>query len=234
MLSGTGEAPAGPRVETPAGEAWGVGPATMATAVFELAGAREELFPPALHPTVPVLARFECIDAGRWRAARLGLSCRAGVRPRLYVIGGFVDGDPACTRRLVDGWAWPPDRAEISLETGYDRSRITVGGDDLVLAIDLRDPTPLAADDVQWFSALHPASTAQGPRLVQADLRPEVHRAERVRPALGAFVAAAWGHPALAPAHPVTGAVTTAELTLAPVRFQNRVDVWAFDGTERL
>jgi hypothetical protein len=235
MLSGTGEAPPGRRVDGLAGESWEVGSATMATAVFELAGAREELVPPALHPTVPVPARFECIDAGHWQAVRLGLSCRAGARPRLYVIGGFVDGDPECTGRLVDGWAWPGDRADIALQPGYDRAGIVVSrGDDIVVAADLRDPTPLASDDVQWFSALHPATTPDGPRLVQFDMRPEAHRAERARPALRSFRPAAWGHAALEPAHPVTATITSVDLTLAPVRFRNRTDVWAFEGTERI
>jgi hypothetical protein len=235
MLSGTGTAPPGPQVDTPAGEAWEVGPATVATAVFELAGAREELFPPAVHPTVPVLARFECIDAGSWQAARLGLSCRAGARPRLYVIGGFVAGDAECTRRLVDGWGWPAVQAEISLQPGYDRAGITVVvDDDVALEVDLRDPTPLASDDVQWFSALHPATTPEGPRLLQFDMRPAVQRAERARPVLRSFRPDAWGHARLAPAHPVTATFTTVDLTLAPVRFRNRTDVWAFEGTERV
>jgi hypothetical protein len=63
---------------------------------------------------------------------------------------------------------------------------------------------------------------------------PEAHRAERARPALRSFGAAAWGHAELAPAHPVTATITTVDLTLAPVRFRNRTDVWAFEGTERI
>jgi len=70
-------------------------------ATFELAGPGvESLFPPGLHPTLPVLAVFAFWRAdagplGAFTLAQLRLSCRSGVRPRQLLVASFVAGEPA-------------------------------------------------------------------------------------------------------------------------------------------
>lgn len=240
MLSGTADtgelAATAPEVGSPAEAPWELGQATVVTATVELAGARQELFPAALHPTVPVLARIEAVDVpGLVRWARLGLSCRSGMRPRQYVTGGFACGDPAAIDRLRRGWAWPAGAGEVTVSVGYDATRVTVvSAGEPVLELTASDPHPLNPGDVQWFSALHRARLDRGPRLVQVDVGAEINRAERSALRIDGFVARAWGDERITLSHPLAATVVHASLGLGPVRFLNRLDVWAFDGTERL
>jgi len=240
MLSGTADtavvAAAAPDVGVLAEAPWELGPATVVTATVELAGAREELFPAALHPTVPVLARIEAVEVpGLVRWARLGLSCRSGMRPRQYVTGGFAFGDEPAVDRLRRGWAWPTAEGEVTVSVGYDATRVAVvAAGEPVLELVSSDPHPLDSGDVQWFSALHPARLDRGPRLVQVDMTAAITRAERTRLRIDRFVGGPWGDERLNLFHPLAATVVHADLALGPVRFLNRLDVWAFDGTERL
>ena len=81
---------------------------------------------------------------------------------------------------------------------------------------------------------MHLARTPRGVRLVQVDPTFVVQRAERGRPHLSAFDAAAWGDARIVPAHPVSASIAIAEVTLPKLRYLCRPEVWAFDGTESL
>jgi len=95
-------------------------------------------------------------------------------------------------------------------------------------------PLPLAASDLQFFASVHPAQTPKGFRLVQIDAEYAIARAERGRPVLDAFDAAAFGDPRLRPAYPVAASVALGDITLPRVRYVVRPDVLAFEGTEAL
>ena len=81
---------------------------------------------------------------------------------------------------------------------------------------------------------MHLARTPRGLRLVQVDPTFAVERAERGRPHLVAFDAAAWGDARIVPMHPVSASIAIADVTLPRLRYLCRPDVWAFEGTERL
>jgi hypothetical protein len=67
---------------------------------------------------------------------------------------------------------------------------------------------------------------------VQIDADYALVRAERARPSLDGFDAAAFGEPGLKLGYPVAAAVALGEITLQRIRYLVRPDVLAFEGTE--
>ena len=199
--------------------------------------ARECLLPPGLHPTDPPLVSwlfFQCADGplGPFTLAQLRVSCRSGLRPRGFLVESVVDSTEA-GRALAAGWGFRHRLGQVRLARGYDAVTGTVQCNGrTLLEVALRDPDPLGAHDVQYTAGMHLARTPRGMRLVQVDPTFVVARAERGRPSLGAFDAAAWGDARVAPRHPVSASIALADVTLPKLRFLCRPDVWAFDGTE--
>jgi len=212
--------------------------AEVLQAAFELPGAlRECLLPPALHPTDPPLvwmSMWRCAGGalGPFALAQVRVSCRSGVRPRGFLLGAVVDGADAGAA-LAARWGFRCRAGSVVLGRQYDAvdARVAIDGR-TVLELRVRDPDPLGAHDVQYTASMHLAHTPRGLRLVQVDPDVRVERAERGRPALAAFDAAAWGDARIAPAHPVSGTIAVADVTLPRLRYLCRPDVWAFDGTE--
>ena len=209
-------------------------------ATFEMPGAlREPLLPPALHPSDPPLASWRFLRAadgpfGAFGLAELRIECRSGLRPRGFLVGSFVDS-PDAALALARRWGWRCAAGEIALARQYDAVRGTVRARGrTILDVVLRDPEPLGAHDVQFTASMHLADTPRGVRLVQVDPTFAVERAERGRPRLDAFDAAAWGDARIAPTHPVSASIVVADVTLPKLRYVCRPDVWAFEGTERV
>jgi hypothetical protein len=212
--------------------------AEVLQAAFELPGAlRECLLPAALHPTDPPLAWisfWRCAGGpfGPFALAQVRVSCRSGLRPRGFLVGAVVDSVDAGAA-LAARWGFRCCAGTVVLARQYDAvdARVEVDGR-IVLAVSLRNPDPLGAHDVQYTASMHLADTPRGLRLVQVDPDVRIERAERGRPSLGTFDGAAWGDARIAPAHPVSGTITVADVTLPRLRYLCRPDVWAFDGTE--
>jgi hypothetical protein len=147
----------------------------LAQAVFELEGQGiESLFPPGLHPTLPVLAVFAFWRAtagplGAFTLAQLRLSCRSGARPRQLLFAAFCEGE-AARAELNARFAFGARAARVSLARFYDRAEASVElAERRVLEIRARAPLPLAPGDLQFFASVHPANTPKGLRLVQVD-----------------------------------------------------------------
>lgn len=209
-------------------------------AVFELEGPGiESFFPPGLHPTLPVLAVFAFWRAtegplGAFTLAQLRLTCRSGARPRQLLLASFVEGDTA-RAELNARFAFAATPAQVTLARYYDRAEARVVRDGAkLLEVHAGAPLPLAASDLQFFASVHPAQTPKGFRLVQIDAEYAIARAERGRPVLDAFDAAAFGDPRLRPAYPVAASVALGDITLPRVRYVVRPDVLAFEGTDAL
>jgi hypothetical protein len=207
---------------------------------YELGGgAPESFFPPALTPTLPVLAvlafwRAESGPLGRFALAQLRLTCRSGVRPRQFLIASFAEGEPA-RAALNERFAFGARPARIRLERFYDRVEAGVEVDGAgALDVTGMGPLPLATGDVQFFSSLHAAETPKGLRLVQIDGDVHVTRAERAQPRLTHFAPAAFGMPGAKLAYPVAAFVALCDVTLPQLRFACRPDVPAHAGTERV
>jgi hypothetical protein len=198
---------------------------------------REPLVPKGLHPTNPatlIVLAWRCAQSpwGAFTLVQLRAGCRSGVRTRGFVVAAACDS-PAAARELASGWGFPARAAEIELARGYDACtlRVALGGRS-ALELEAQDPDPLAPGDVQYTGTLTLAHTPRGLRLVQIEPRTELARAERLRPRLLGFDAAAWGHAALTPYYPVSASLGVGEIEIPPVRFVCRADVLAFEGTE--
>jgi len=207
---------------------------------YELGGgAPESFFPPALHPTLPVLAvlalwRADDGPLGRFALVQLRLSCRSGVRPRQLLVASFADGE-AARAGLNERFAFGARPARIRLDRFYDRveGEIEVDGAN-ALEVAALGPLPLATGDLQFFSSMHAAETPKGLRLLQIDTDIQVTRAERAEPRVTHFAADAFGIPGAKLAYPVAAFVALCDLTLPRLRFMCRPDVPAFAGTERI
>jgi hypothetical protein len=244
MLVGTGDvaelARRAPRLDAFPSESLVLPDVEILQATFELEGQGiESFFPPGLHPTLPVLAVFAFWRAtegplGAFTLAQLRLSCRSGARPRQLLVASFVAGERA-RAELNARFAFAAQAAEVTLARFYDRAEARVVRDGAKLVeVHAGAPLPLAASDLQFFASIHPAQTPKGLRLVQIDTEYAIARAERGRPVLDAFDAAAFGQPQLRPAYPVAASVALGDITLPRVRFAVRPDVLAFEGTEAI
>ena len=201
--------------------------------------ARDVLLPPALHPTDPPLVSWtflRCTSGplGAFAIAQLRVECRSGLRPRGFLVTSVVDSEDA-GRALASRWGYASRAGDVRLRRQYDAVTGTVRVDGhAILEVALRDPDPLGPHDIQYTASMHLARTPRGVRLVQVDPTFTVERAERGRPHLVAFDAAAWGDARIVPMHPVSASIAVADVTLPKLRYLCRPDVWAFDGTETL
>jgi hypothetical protein len=213
---------------------------TVLQAMFEMpVSAREAVVPPALHPTNPavlVLQAWRCGESpwGPFALVQARAQTRSGLRPRGFVLGAACDGRDAADALATD-YGYPALPADISLRRSYDGVWLRVSrGEEEILSLEGANPEPLDPRDLQYSGTLNLAETPRGLRLVQIEPELAVHRAERVRPRLRRFDAAAWGDSRLDPYHPISASIATADVTLPPVRFVCRPDVIAFTGTERV
>ncbi len=199
---------------------------------------RQEVLPPALHPTNPPtlgIVAWRCPDGplGPFAAVQVRVGCRSGPRTRGFVVGTAVDGSAAARDALATRWGFRCLPATVTLSRGYDRVVLRVEVDDApVLDVLGIDPDPLSASDLEYSASLNLARTERGVRLVQVEPRYDIGRAERLVPRIAAFDAAWWGEPRLAPSFPIVASVALAELTLPALRFVCRPDVPAHLGTE--
>ena len=199
----------------------------------------DALLPPALHPTRPPMVTWLVQRApgsawGPFAMAQCRVECRSGLRPRSFLRGGVIDNEVA-RAQLAARWGYALRSGEVRLSRGYDEIRtcVSLGGRSILDAA-LRDPTPLRNSDAYYVANVNLAHTPRGLRLVQVDPEFEVLRAERGRPSLPGFDAAAWRCAGVRPSHPVSASFTLATLTLPALRYVCRPDVLAFVGTERV
>ena len=204
------------------------------------AGVMEEVLPPALHPTIPptVTVLFTRVPGGPhgpFSMAQVRIGCRAGVRPRGYLLSAVVDSEEA-GRQLARRWGYRVRQGSVDLRRNYDRVTGTVEVDGTtILEVVLVDPEAVSGGDIFYIANMHPARTPMGPRLVQVDPEYVFHRAERGRGLLlNTFDAAAWGEPRLRPVAPVSASVAVADVTLPALRYVSRLDVPALQGTEKV
>ena len=199
----------------------------------------EQLLPSALHPTIPpavtwMVQRVAESPWGAFSLAQCRIECRSGLRPRGFLRGGVCDREEVAVQ-LTAGWGYALRLGEIRLERGYDQIRATIAiAGSRILDAALRDPRPLRNEDAYTVASMHLAHTPRGLRLVQVDPEFELERAERGRPLLAGFEAAAWGCQGARPSYPVSASFTLARVTLPALRYLCRPDLLAFEGSERV
>jgi hypothetical protein len=190
----------------------------------------EDLLPKALHPTLPPTATIIFWKTHEFTAAMLRVGCRAGIRPRGFVTGAFVD-DADAARMLASRWGLRSDIADVRLERTYHRIDATVPG---VLSCASVDPEPISGGDLLYVANMHLARVGGAPRLVQVDPEYAFHKVDRGRPEVTTFDAAALGEPRVNLVYPMSASWTQCDLTLPRVRYICDPDVPALQGTEKI
>ena len=206
--------------------------------LYEIASpGMQDMLPAALHPTLPPTLGVLCYRVrngplGPFTLVQIRIGCRAGVRPRGYLLSSVVDSADAAAA-LSGRWALRADPGEPMLRVYHDRIDLRVTRDDrTILDVGLVDPEPVHGNDIQYVAGMHLARTPRGPRLVQVDPEFTFHRADRGRPDLVTFDAAAWGDDRIRPVFPVSASYTVADVTLPRLRYVSKADVPALQGTE--
>ncbi len=199
----------------------------------------DALLPPGLHPTIPRVATWwvQRVADSPWgplQLAQFRIECRSGLRPRGFLRMGVIDNGEAAIE-LAARWAYRLQEGEIVLDRSYDRisASVAVKGQ-RILEPGLRDPTPLRASDAYYVANMNLAQTSKGLRLIQVDPDFEVQRAERGKPWIELFDAAAWQSEGVSPSFPVAASFSVGVVTLPSLRYVCRPDVLAFQGTERV
>ncbi|MFN8559365.1 MAG: acetoacetate decarboxylase family protein [Dehalococcoidia bacterium] len=209
-------------------------------AVYEIAHeGRDALLPAGLHPTEPGHATFVFYRAhesawGPFQMALARIGCRSGARPRGFVLQSYCD-NPEVGRQFRERFGFRCDPAEISFIMRYSGGTASVKVDGrTIFDMILRDPLTLTGADIQYINSITLAHTPMGLRLVQVEPEYTVHRAERAKPVLQSFDSEAWGSPLLKPVHPVSASLCKVDFTWPTLRFVQKPDIWAFDGTEQI
>ena len=214
-------------------------------AMFEVDSAdMEDLIPPALNPTIPPVVTFLTIRAkqspiGSFTLAQTRVGCRAGVRPRGFPTGGFVDGDADAAGTLASRWGFALKPGEVSLRRGFHDivSEVCVEGR-TILSVSAVDPVPLTGAEVLFASSMQLARVKRNGdeqiRLVQMDPEFTFHRAARGSARLDAFDPQAWGDERLTVTYPVSVWYALCDLTLPKVRYLSDPTVPALQGTEKI
>jgi len=203
------------------------------------AGPMLDVLPPALHPTLPptvqiTVWRARDTDLGDFTMAQVRVGCRAGVRPRGFLLGCVIDSDIAA-EQLGARWGFRSDPGTPRLLTGHDRIQATVERDGVtILDVSLLGPEPISGGDVQYTANMNLATTPAGPRLVQVDPEFEFQKASRGALQLTTLDTGAWGDDRIVPSWPVSTSFTVADVTMPRIRYTCKVDVPAMAGTETI
>ena len=199
----------------------------------------EAMIPIAFHPTIPPSVTFLFYQGGGgpvppFTMGQVRLGCRAGVRPRGYLLAAVVD-NPDAARELSQRWGYRclPGEVKISRRHDYVRATAAVDGR-TILDVTVVDPMPIAGTDIQFTATMNPARTPKGLRLVQVDPEFTFHKAERGQPRVDVFDAAAWGDDRVRPVYPVSACAAVADLTLPKLRYLCKPDVPTMQGTEKI
>ena len=196
-----------------------------------------DLLPPSLHPTLPTTVSFTAwrargTEVGDFTMVQVRIGCRAGVRPRGFLLGSVID-DVDSGNMLASRWGYRTDPGTPRLQVSHDRVRATVErAGQTILDMSLVGPEPISGGDIQYVANMNLAQTPSGTRLVQVDPEFAFHKATRGKLHVDVFDAAAWGDDRIVPSWPVATSFTLADVTMPRIRYICKVDVPALQGTE--
>ncbi|MEX2247586.1 MAG: acetoacetate decarboxylase family protein [Dehalococcoidia bacterium] len=222
-------------------EPWPLERAEILQVMFEIDDAvMTSLLPPALHPTIPPVAifsvtRFPESPVGPFLLAQVRAGCRAGVRPRGFLLRAYADTGPAC-EALSSRWGFDCRPGEVALRRYHDRveGRVRAGGRD-VLSIAIIDPQAISGGDIQYVANMNLARTVESGKergvLVQVDPEYTFHRAERGRPQVDVFDRDAWNAGGVDPVWPVSGCYALCDTGLPRIRYVSDPALPAIAGT---
>jgi hypothetical protein len=234
------DAPAIPSLD---GEQWKLPGAQILTIMYEIDDdAITSLLPPALHPTIPptlvfTVTRAPESPAGPFVLAEVRAGCRSGARPRGFLARAYCDSDDA-VKALAERYGYPARKAAVTLEKRYDRITAMVETSRVVLDVALMNPEPVSGNDLQYLATLNlariPRDGGDATRLVQIDPEYVFKSADRGKPQLKAFDAAAWEMEGAHPYYPVSASYAVADIEMPKLRYVVDPEKLAMLGTEKL
>jgi hypothetical protein len=187
-----------------------------------------DLLPPALGPTIPPAVTFviwRCPEGpdGPFALAQVRVACRAGVRPRGFLLAAYCDSE-AASRTLRERWGYNCRPGIVRLRRNYDRvTGSVVVADRTILQVGLLDPRPISGADIQYTANMNLARVRREGvvvnRLVQVDPEYTFYRAERGQPLVEAFEPEAWSAGGVRTVYPVHASYAVADITLPHLRY---------------
>ena len=190
--------------------------------------AMTSLIPRALHPTIPPTLVFTVTKVpespvGAFVLAEVRVGCRSGARPRGFLARGYCDSS-AAIEALGERWGYPLRRADCVIEKRYDRIHAAVStAAGVVLDLTLLNPEPVSGNDLQYLSNLNVAKVVRDGvevlRLVQVDPDYVFRSADRGKPQLDAFDAAAWLLAGARVNYPVSASYAVADVNMPSLRY---------------
>jgi hypothetical protein len=225
-------------------EAWTLPKAEMLQLLIEVPRSTTDgLLPKAMHPALPsyvilAVTRYPESPAGAFNLAVLRLGSRAGAHPRGFLLGAVASTE-AAAKELRGRWGFPVDAGEVKFLRRHDRVMGTVKkGGRTILDCALLNPQPVAGSDVQyinWVTAANaPLDGQTQPMLIQVDPKYTFYKAERGKPQVSTFDAAAWNAPSLKLADPIVATCCTVDTDLPRIRFVMDPIKPVFQGTRRI
>ena len=238
--STVGVLPQMPNLDT---EAWTLPGAEILQLAFEVGSDALALLPRAMHPAVPFyvsiwVSRYPETPVGAFTLAQVSLVGRAGAHPRGLVLGA-VASTPAAVTALRERWGLPAVLGTVSLTRYHDRITGRVARDCTpILECSLLGPEMIAPSDVQYIASVTLADVVESGALrrciVQVDPHYTLKRADRGRPEVSHFDAAAWSADGIVLRHPVSGSVTVCDTDLPQIRFVMDPEIPVIRGTRRI
>ncbi|MBV9834437.1 MAG: acetoacetate decarboxylase family protein [Alphaproteobacteria bacterium] len=225
-------------------EAWSLPKAEMMQLLIEVPRTSTDgLLPKAMHPALPsyviaAFTRYPESPVGAFNLAVLRLGSRAGAHPRGFLLGALASTEAAATE-LRNRWGLPVEHGEVKFVRRHDRVMGTAKkAGKTVLECALVDPQPVAGTDVQyinWVTAANaPLDGQTAPLLIQVDPKYTFYKAERGKPQVSAFDAAAWNAGNIQLADPIVGTCCTVDTDLPRIRFVMDPLKPVFQGTRRI
>ena len=195
-------------------EAWTLPKAEVLQLLIEVPrSSTDGLLPKAMHPALPsyvilALTKYSESPVGPFTLAMLRLGTRAGAHPRGLLLGAAASSE-AAAKELRARWGFPIEAGEVKLLRCHDR--------------------------VNWVTAANaPIDCQTRTMLIQVDPKYTFYKAERGKPQVSTFDAAAWNAPGLKLAEPIIGTCCTVDTDLPRIRFVMDPLKPVFQGTRRI
>jgi len=224
-------------------DAWELKGAQILQLSYEIAEEPAEwLIPPALHPSIPPYATLSVMQypdspVGPFALAQVRIIVRAGIRPRGYLLGAYVDSDTAA-QELRARWGFSVETAIVSLQPRHDRViGMVERNSEVILEVELENPEHVSGADVTYIDSLHLARVQEQdtPVIVQVDPEYVFHNAQRGRPRIITFEPSAWGGDGrLRYTSPIIATMTQCDTDLPRLRFALDPSQPAATGGRRL
>jgi len=225
-------------------EAWTLPKAEVMQLLIEVPrSSTDGLLPKAMHPALPsyvilAITRYSDSPVGPFNLAMLRLGSRAGAHPRGFMLGAVASTEPAA-KELRDRWGFPVEAGEVKFLRRHDRVMATVTkAGKLILDCALINAQPVSGTDVQyinWVTAANaPLDGTTQPMLIQVDPKYTFYKAERGKPLVTSFDAAAWNAGGITLAEPIVGTCCTVDTDLPRIRFVMDPLKPVFQGTRRI